>query len=667
MSSRIPYRSSVIGLTLPLVVFALLLAVACESTSEDAANNPLPNGALSNDDSCVATGCDDGDPCTTDTCEAFAGRYSCRHRPVTCATGFACDPDSGTCVQCFADEECDDGSFCNGVEVCNAGACQSGEAPCADAVCDEVADACVECLAHSDCDDGLYCTGVETCQNNICVAGTAPCEAAKCDEPGERCLACLNNGECDDGLFCNGAETCVDGACAAGELPCPAACSEVLQTCGSTLTAKIIGCSNGTMFFDTPIALAAEYAGGFGERASYLWTVDADYASLATTDAETTELVIPQAENVVVRLRVTDETKVNAEWVQVAQASAECTISADAPLEPFEEAPISGALPSHFDADGGDFDLSISPVDRDGNLITDRITADNFSFVDVRIAKYGQEDQVVSLGKASITSLDVQAAEAEQHVTVAISLDGTGSMSWNDPQRLRVDASKALVDRLGEGDEAAALEFSGRYLYQGSGFIASRLLQDFTGDHGLLNIAFDKVDESGSTPFYDAIVDAVEHVAALLRRNGAVVILTDGEENASTVTTFDEAVDAAISTHIPIFPIGLGDQVDFAELQSLAGQTGGTFASARDPESLEALFHALGTAVTAGRVIVTTQLTFLTPITEEGLYTVTGSVETTIDERTSTSEFYFQILIGDVEIPDSGHDVPDLRGEIIAR
>jgi hypothetical protein len=66
---------------------------------------------------------------------------------------------------------CDDGSFCNGTDTCNAGTCSRHTgAPCLD--------------------DGLFCNGVETCDeaNRRCVSSGNPCP--------------------DDGNLCNGAEAC---------------------------------------------------------------------------------------------------------------------------------------------------------------------------------------------------------------------------------------------------------------------------------------------------------------------------------------------------------------------------------------------------------------------------------------------------------------------------
>ena len=133
---------------------------------------------------------------------------------------------------CSSDAECDDGLFCNGAEVCNAGSCEAGTPPsCDDAVgcttdsCNELADRCDHTPVDSVCDDGLYCNGSETCNVlNDCQAGADPCPEGTCDEAGDTCdLGCQNDAECDDGVFCNGVEVCNAGSCESGT---PVSCDD---------------------------------------------------------------------------------------------------------------------------------------------------------------------------------------------------------------------------------------------------------------------------------------------------------------------------------------------------------------------------------------------------------------------------------------------------------
>ncbi len=73
-------------------------------------------------------------------------------------------------AQCGIDNDCSDGVFCNGLEVCSLGQCGAGEAP--------------------ECDDDLFCTGVETCdeESEGCRSSGNPCSTGQsCDETADSC------------------------------------------------------------------------------------------------------------------------------------------------------------------------------------------------------------------------------------------------------------------------------------------------------------------------------------------------------------------------------------------------------------------------------------------------------------------------------------------------
>lgn len=81
-----------------------------------------------------------------------------------CNDGVICTEDScnqgtGSCDNVANHALCDDGTFCNGSETCDAiNDCQAGSDPCPGQLCDETGDACVDCLSDSDCDDCNPCT-----------------------------------------------------------------------------------------------------------------------------------------------------------------------------------------------------------------------------------------------------------------------------------------------------------------------------------------------------------------------------------------------------------------------------------------------------------------------------------------------------------------------------
>lgn len=54
---------------------------------------------------------------------------------------------------CTSDEDCDDGLFCNGIEICveEKNRCKSTGSPCYNFICDEEIGECIICLTHMDC------------------------------------------------------------------------------------------------------------------------------------------------------------------------------------------------------------------------------------------------------------------------------------------------------------------------------------------------------------------------------------------------------------------------------------------------------------------------------------------------------------------------------------
>ena len=103
----------------------------------------------------------------------------------TCVDG-TCQPGTGPCT--------DDSLYCNGVESCDeeSDICEHSGSPCpGHLACVEENDQCVEkeCASNTDCDNGAFCDGVEVCTNDLCQAGTPPCTEPRpaCDEENDLC------------------------------------------------------------------------------------------------------------------------------------------------------------------------------------------------------------------------------------------------------------------------------------------------------------------------------------------------------------------------------------------------------------------------------------------------------------------------------------------------
>ncbi len=161
---------------------------------------------------CVGPGllCEDGNPCTVDTCKNAEG--GCAHEPG-------------------AELPCDDQNPCTQGDKCKGGACLGAGVGCDDKnvctadACDPTKGGCTHVVKVGPCEDGDACT-LET----VCTATGCQGKAVSCDDKN----ACTNDvchsgfgcqhqpigGPCDDGLQCSTGDACTGGKCKADTSQC---------------------------------------------------------------------------------------------------------------------------------------------------------------------------------------------------------------------------------------------------------------------------------------------------------------------------------------------------------------------------------------------------------------------------------------------------------------
>ncbi len=164
--------------------------------------------------------CEDGDPCTKDTCNSDG---SCQHVQLG---GMACD----------------DGSICTQTDKCLSGKCVGGNNmncddndPCTTDSCDPF----VGCQ-HAKASDGVCTEDGNLCTLDVCKSGVCthviqdggkctddglPCTNDLCDAAGV-CKHTQSSGPCEDGNPCTEGDMCVSGVCKSGPMKGSVACDD---------------------------------------------------------------------------------------------------------------------------------------------------------------------------------------------------------------------------------------------------------------------------------------------------------------------------------------------------------------------------------------------------------------------------------------------------------
>jgi len=218
--------------------------------------------------------------------------------------------------------------------------------------------------------------------------------------------------------------------------------------------------------------------------------------------------------------------------------------------------------------------FNVSVLDDDGKPVTGLTEKDFHVFED------GREQQIKIF------------QPEDTPATVGLVIDGSGSMT--NKRNDVVSAATAFVDASHPQDEMFIVSFNSR------SWLALPASRAFTSDRSELRATLSETRAEGTTALYDALKLALDHLKDGSRQRKALVLLSDGGDNASE-TRLDDVLRLAQQSSATIFCIGIYDpfQKDRnpSALRKIAKVTGG---EAYFPNSLGAL-HAIWPKI-AGKI-----------------------------------------------------------------
>jgi len=173
-------------------------------------------------------------------------------------------------------------------------------------------------------------------------------------------------------------------------------------------------------------------------------------------------------------------------------------------------------------------------------------------------------------------------------VSFTILLDTSGSMALSGKMDAARAAVGALVAHRRPGDDFAL------YLFAES---EAREVVPFTEDPAKITRALANVTPYGKTAFFDALATMPERSRLGKNATRAIVLLSDGIDNASTLTRADLA-RLLQGVAVPIYPLGIRDPreapagrrreelSDLDLLQEVANLTGGKLTLGNEPQQI---------------------------------------------------------------------------------
>lgn len=188
-------------------------------------------------------------------------------------------------------------------------------------------------------------------------------------------------------------------------------------------------------------------------------------------------------------------------------------------------------------------------------------------------------DSGEEIGDFSITPLSKELSPA----TIALLIDTSGSMEYGKKLEYAKSAATQFCKKLPAGYQCGIFAFNER-VYSVQGFTENR--SDLTARIATLSV------ERKNTFLFDALNTVIEQMAVVDSPRKIIITLSDGLDTAAEGgvrtqgLTVQDNIKKAGEAGVVIYTIGLGFDVDKANLQSLAEQTCGDYFFCGKPDEL---------------------------------------------------------------------------------
>jgi Ca-activated chloride channel family protein len=226
--------------------------------------------------------------------------------------------------------------------------------------------------------------------------------------------------------------------------------------------------------------------------------------------------------------------------------------------------------------------LPASVEDKRGRIVTG-LKAGDFSLTDEKVPQ----------------QIKYFSVESDEPVAIAFVLDVSGSMRQSGKLEAAKEAIRFFVDQLRVQDRFALICFADEQV---------SWVTEFTSDRQRFVERLMVQEAYGQTALNDAVAAIPKLVEERTAGRKAIVLITDGVDNASKLTTH-ESIAAARKVEMPIFTVGFSTLpwedrkkakdlgFNMAVLQLFAEETGGAMFVVQDPDEMKEAVSKISTDI----------------------------------------------------------------------
>lgn len=226
--------------------------------------------------------------------------------------------------------------------------------------------------------------------------------------------------------------------------------------------------------------------------------------------------------------------------------------------------------------------LPASVEDKRGRIVRG-LKADDFTLTDEKVPQH----------------IKYFSVESNEPVSIAFVLDVSGSMRQSSKLEAAKEAIRFFVDQLRAQDRFALICFADQQV---------SWVTEFTSDRDRFIERLMVQEGYGQTALNDAVAAIPKLVDESTSGRKAIVLITDGVDNASRLT-IQESVETARKVEVPIFTVGFSTLpwedrkkakdlgFNMAVLQLFADETGGAMFVVQDPDEMKEAVAKISTDV----------------------------------------------------------------------